>query len=106
MPFRGGGEPRKTALAEAVGGGPEAELPFALKDYLELVDWTGRMARPDKKGVIAAAAPAALSALGELGLDAAQWRVLALEIQKRAIVLFHGLERVEAWERRRLKKAA
>ena len=106
MPFRAGVEPRKTALAEAVGGKPEAELPFALKDYIELVDWTGRMARPDKKGVIAAAAPAALSALGELGLDAAQWRVLTLEIQKRAIVLFHGLERVEAWERRRLKKAA
>ena len=41
-----------------------------------------------------------------LGLDAVQWRVLTLEIQKRAIVLFHGLESVKAWERRRMKKAA
>ena len=103
MPFRTGVEPRKTALAEAVGGKPEAELPFALEDYIELVDWTGRLARPDKKRVVAADAPAALSALG---LDAVQWRVLTLEIQKRAMVLFHGLERVKAWERRRLKKAA
>ena len=103
MPFRPGGELRKIALAEAVGSKPKAELPFALEDYLELVDWTGRLARPEKRGMIAPDAPAALS---ELGLDAAQWRVLTLEIQKRAIVLFHGLERVEAWERRHMKKAA
>ena len=74
-----------------------------LEDYLELVDWTGRLARPEKKGAIAPDAPAALE---ELGLNAVRWRVLTLEIQKRAIVMFHGLESVRAWERRRVKKAA
>ena len=29
-----------------------ASLPFALKDYIELVDWTGRVVRQDKKGFI------------------------------------------------------
>jgi len=27
-------------------------LPFQLNDYLELVDWTGRILRDDKRGVI------------------------------------------------------
>jgi hypothetical protein len=27
-------------------------LPFRLTDYLELVDWTGRMLRDDKRGSI------------------------------------------------------
>ena len=28
-------------------------LPFQLNDYLELVDWSGRILREDKKGAIA-----------------------------------------------------
>lgn len=31
-------------------------LPFALKDYLELVDWTGRLVREGKRGAISATA--------------------------------------------------
>ncbi|WP_341502506.1 transposase [Gallaecimonas sp. GXIMD4217] len=42
-------------------------IPFALADYLELVDWTGRAQRQDKRGFIAADAPAILQ---RLGLDA------------------------------------
>ncbi len=49
---------------------------------------------------------ARMKTLEELGLNAVRWRVLTLEIQKRAIVMFHGLESVRAWERRRVKKAA
>ena len=30
----------------------ENELPLSLKDYLELVDWSGRAIHPDKKGSI------------------------------------------------------
>jgi len=39
-------------------------LPFALEDYLELVDWSGRAVHPDKKGKISEAAPPILARLG------------------------------------------
>lgn len=39
-------------------------LPYTLKDYLQLVDWTGRAQRHDKPGVIAADMPPILSRLG------------------------------------------
>ena len=42
---------------------PES-LPYTLKDYLQLLDWTGRAQRYDKRGVIAAAVPPILSRLG------------------------------------------
>ncbi|WKE65256.1 transposase [Gallaecimonas kandeliae] len=42
-------------------------IPFALADYLELVDWTGRAQRQDKRGFITADTPAILQ---RLGLDA------------------------------------
>ena len=95
MPFR----------AETAGGSDEesAFLPLSLRDYIELVDWTGRIARPDKKGFIPADAPAMLSALG---LDEGQWRLLALEIQREAITMFNGLDKLAARERRRTRKAA
>ena len=95
MPFR----------AETAAGSDEesAFLPLSLRDYIELVDWTGRIARPDKKGFIPADAPAMLSALG---LDEGQWRLLALEIQREAITMFNGLDKLAARERRRTRKAA
>jgi putative transposase len=39
------------------------ELPYALRDYLELVDWAGRQVRPDKRGVIDAQLPNILQRL-------------------------------------------
>jgi len=45
-------------------------LPFSLNDYLELVDWSGRAIREDKRGFIAAAVPPILS---RLNIDHAQW---------------------------------
>lgn len=71
MPF---GEAEKQEPAEAT-------LPFMLKDYLELVDLTGRSIRADKRGHIAAARPRILDSLH---LSDAQWRCLALEIQKKS----------------------
>ena len=38
-------------------------LPFALKDYLELLDWTGRIVREDKRGSISVDVPPILQRL-------------------------------------------
>jgi hypothetical protein len=48
---------------DATGRTPWA-IPFAFEDYLELVDWTGRAIRPDKRGHIDAAQPKILDRLG------------------------------------------
>ncbi len=45
-------------------------IPYALKDYLELVDWTGRIVRPDKRGFIPSDTP---KILHKLGLDPHSW---------------------------------
>jgi REP element-mobilizing transposase RayT len=75
-------------------------LPHALQDYLELVDWTGRAIRSDRKGFIKAAQPKLLSTLK---LSEQQWRILALEIQKKSILMLHGLNKLEAIEKRARK---
>jgi len=45
---------------------------YAFRDYLELVDWTGRMIRVDKRGFIDNALPPILA---RLGISAEQWLV-------------------------------
>jgi len=45
-------------------------IPCALIDYLELVDWTGRVIRDDKRGAIGEQSPSLLS---KLGLDSETW---------------------------------
>ncbi len=58
-------------------GYPHAEmpkgLPFLLTDYLELVDWTGRQLREDKRGAIAEHLP---EILPRLQLDQKHWLYL------------------------------
>ncbi len=81
----------------------KAALPIGLRDYIELVDWTGRIACADKKGFIPQETPSALS---NLNLDKAQWQILALEIQKESITMFNGLDKLAARERRLTRKAA
>jgi hypothetical protein len=49
-------------------------LPFKLTDYLELVDWTGRILREDKRGAIAADAPPILE---RLNIETEQWLYLS-----------------------------
>jgi len=48
-------------------------LPFSLSDYLELVDWSGRIIREDKKGQIPAQLP---DILQRLELDSRHWLYL------------------------------
>ena len=45
-------------------------MPVTLNEYLTLTDWTGRARRPDKRGAIAADAPAAIA---RLGLSSDHW---------------------------------
>ncbi len=45
-------------------------LPFLLDDYLELIDWTGRIIREDKRGSIPNHLPPILS---RLSIEAKQW---------------------------------
>jgi hypothetical protein len=45
-------------------------IPLRLTDYLELVDWTGRILREDKKGVIPVNIPPILE---QLNIDPKQW---------------------------------
>jgi REP element-mobilizing transposase RayT len=82
----------------------QACLPYNLKDYLELVDWTGRVIRNDKKGYIKPIQPKLLNVLG---LSDKQWQVLALQIQKKSITMLHGLNKLAAMEKQsRRSKAA
>ena len=48
-------------------------LPFRLTDYLELVDWSGRIIREDKKGAIPENVP---DILNRLNIDAGNWLYL------------------------------
>ena len=58
-------------------------INFTLIDYLELVDWTSRVIREDKRGAISEQAPALLSVLG---LDSETWLSLASDFGKE----YHG----------------
>ncbi|WP_354623031.1 transposase [Psychromonas sp. MME2] len=49
-------------------------IPYSLIDYLELLDWTGRILRADKRGAIYAQHPRLLNILG---LEDAAWLELA-----------------------------
>lgn len=80
---------------------PVAALPHTLQDYLELVDWTGRAIRGDKKGFINAAQPKLISTLK---LSEQQWRVLALEIQKKSILMLHRFNKLDAIDKQQSKK--
>lgn len=46
-------------------------LPFELRDYLELVDWSGRIVHPHKRGAIAKDLPLILQ---RLNISAEKWR--------------------------------
>ena len=53
-------------------------LPFRLTDYLELVDWTGRIIREDKKGHISKNIPPILE---RLNIEAQHWQYLTTQFE-------------------------
>jgi REP element-mobilizing transposase RayT len=59
-------------------------LPFKLRDYIELLDWTGRQARKDKGGSISESLPPILS---RLNIPADNWMVASCYFESR----FKGL---------------
>ena len=54
----------------AQGQNPETAIPFTLVNYLELVDWSGRIIRPNKRGHISQDVPPILD---RLGIDPDEW---------------------------------
>jgi hypothetical protein len=58
-------------FADADEPSDEACIPYRALDYLELVDWTGRIIRPDKRGAIDAKLPAIMQ---RLNIDAGAWQ--------------------------------
>ncbi|MEI8611068.1 hypothetical protein P4S70_20110 [Enterovibrio sp. Hal110] len=61
-------------------------IPFRLMDYLELVDWTGRQIRDDKRGHIANTIPPILS---RLGFEPADWMNACTKVEQGRLVGSH-----------------
>jgi REP element-mobilizing transposase RayT len=57
----------------------EKALPFSLKDYAELLDWTGRAMRHDKRGSIPEQAPPILE---RIGFSAQRWLNFVPKVEK------------------------
>lgn len=69
----------EASLEKFVGSKPDKMgLPFVLKDYLELVDWSGRIVREDKRGQITSSLPPILE---RLALDQEFWKILTTEFE-------------------------
>ena len=72
-------KPQPQTIEEFVGGqSEEIGLPFLLSDYLELVDWTGRILRDDKRGAIRANLPPILE---RLAFDNKAWKTLTTSFE-------------------------
>ena len=71
--------PSKSTIESFVGSKPEAiGLPFNLVDYLELVDWSGRILREGKRGAIDTTLPPILD---RLSLDLESWKILTTRFE-------------------------
>ncbi|MCM2530328.1 transposase, partial [Shewanella algae] len=57
----------------------QSGIPFHFADYLELIDWTGRAVREDKRGFIACSRP---KLLFELGISDDAWITSAKEFRR------------------------
>jgi len=70
---------------------PERAIPVLRKDYLELVDWTGRAIRADKKSAIPENAPPILQ---RLGLNEKNWVKNVKHFESRFKSLVGGVEKL------------
>jgi REP element-mobilizing transposase RayT len=59
---------------------PASHLPFNFCDYLELIDWTGRIVREDKRGFIPPATPPILQ---RLNIEPKQWLNTCTHIERK-----------------------
>lgn len=64
----------------AVRNKPQQGIPFSLEDYLALVDYTGRVIHPTKRGCIAEHTPPILQ---RLGLSSEEWLTEATQFEAR-----------------------
>lgn len=73
------------------GQNPNTAIPFSLSSYLELVDWTGRIVRQDKRGHIPSDTPLILE---RLSIDPNEWiKTMAWNNRfRRAIGAFSALK--------------
>ena len=70
----------KEPIRPLVGMAPAHGLSARTIDYLELVDWSGRVVREDKRGVIATTAPPILS---RFDVSPREWQTQMLGIESR-----------------------
>jgi REP element-mobilizing transposase RayT len=68
-------------------------LPFHLVDYLELVDWTGRAIRDDKRGAISANLPPILT---RLQIEPKAWLIMTASFESRFKSLVGRVDRISA----------
>ena len=69
-------------------------LAFNLIDYIELIDWTGRIIREDKRGAIAENAPPILQ---RLEISPAHWIDLSTSFESRFKGIAGSVESVKRW---------
>jgi hypothetical protein len=70
----------KRSIENFVGSKPNGKgLPFVLRNYLELVDWTGRIIRGDKAGAITQTLPPILK---RLALNQEAWEQLTTQFER------------------------
>ena len=60
----------KASLSSLNASMTSTYLPITTEDYLDLIDWTARLTRPDKRGSVDATEPPILR---KLGLSERQW---------------------------------
>jgi REP element-mobilizing transposase RayT len=97
-------------LAFETNGEIDTVIPYRLADYLELVDWTGRVVRADKRGSIRAGLPPILQ---RLNIDVEAWQlamrpggnVFGRAIGSLSYLRLHARTLGQAWVRG-LRKAA
>src|SRR5688500_5063687 len=72
------------------GQGADSSIPYSLRDYLALVDWSGRAIRAGKRGFIAGDLPPILK---RLSIDAEAWELL---ISRRGLIFGRAVGRLDA----------
>jgi len=71
----------------------EAHIPFNFSDYVELVDWTGRQVRADKRGVIDSTLPPILQ---RLNLAPADWLAVTTSIERPGATMVGSKQKVKS----------